>query len=672
MQKTPIPDTSLHDGAATSGPVFIGRSFFGVALLLTLVLAWWAYAPGLSGEFLFDDYNNLDQLGAYGRVDNLRSLLLYLTSGSADPTGRPLSLLTFLLDARDWPADPEPFKRSNILLHLLNGALLGLTLLRLSPRLRLPPPRARAAALLGAALWTLHPLLVSTTLYIVQREAMLPATFSLLGMLCWLKGTEIFAASRRRALLWLVGGAWGCTALAVLCKANGLLLPLLLLCLEWALPSSFTAEALDAERRFRRTRTILLALPSALIALWLLARLPAVFSGESFGRPWTLGQRLLSEGRVVWDYLQALWIPRATASSVFNDGFTASTGWLTPWTTLPALLALLLLLGLGIRLRRSHPALAFAILFYFAGQLLESTVIPLELYFEHRNYLPALPMFWPLALWFTAPGALRRLRGTCAVLLPLLLALLCHARAGVWGRPYEQALLLAQVDPDSPRAQANAAAYEIANQRPDLAAARLAEADRRMPDQVQITLNWVAADCKLGAAGTPALEAAHRALARDRGGIVMVQSWLGSAIDSAGQDRCAGLDLAELERMLGIVRGNPGYMTGPADTSKLLQLEGQLALARKDGPAALRAFDQALAEFPTPDGALLQAAMLGSAGFAALGLDHLRRYHALEVPRSNAHGMPAIHLWLLQRQGYWAGEFTHLEQQLRQDAAGGG
>src|SRR5688572_2168657 len=105
------------------------------ALAGLLALAWCAYRPGLSGGFLFDDFANLPSLGAGGRIDNAAAFWRYLTSGSADPTGRPVSLLSFLIDARDWPADAAPFLRTNVLLHLLNGALLFVLLRTLGRRL---------------------------------------------------------------------------------------------------------------------------------------------------------------------------------------------------------------------------------------------------------------------------------------------------------------------------------------------------------------------------------------------------------------------------------------------------------------------------------------------------------------------------------------------------------
>src|SRR5690348_7376404 len=92
-----------------------------VGLTLLLIAGWFAYHPGLSGDFLFDDFGNLPAIGATGPVDQWATFWRYITSGAADPTGRPLTLLSFLLDARNWPAPARPFKLTNLALHLLNG-----------------------------------------------------------------------------------------------------------------------------------------------------------------------------------------------------------------------------------------------------------------------------------------------------------------------------------------------------------------------------------------------------------------------------------------------------------------------------------------------------------------------------------------------------------------------
>ena len=106
---------------------------------------------------------------------------------------------------------------------------------------------------------------------------------------------------------------------------------------------------------------------------------------------------MLTEPRVVLDYLQLLVIPRSISTGLFNENYPVSTNWLQPITTIPALLIVIVLLVSSIRVRRSHTALSAAILFFLAGHLLESGPLPLELYYEHRDYLPAMLLFWPFS-----------------------------------------------------------------------------------------------------------------------------------------------------------------------------------------------------------------------------------------------------------------------------------
>jgi len=496
---------------------------------------------------------------------------------------------------------------------------------------------------------------------------MLPAAFTLIGMLLWLSGKDRWAQGKWGGLPLLIIGAWGCTGLAMLCKANGVLLPLMLLTMEWTLPDRSNPGG--DSRRFRMARNILLGIPSAFLILWLLTKLPGVFRGDTYSRPWTIGQRLLTEPRIICDYLLQLWVPRATGTSVFNDGYSASTGWLHPWTTLPCLMAVLLLLTAGFMQRQRQPALAFAILFYFAGHVLESTVIPLELYFEHRNYLPAMMMFWPLALWLTGPGPLPYLRFALSALLPLILALLCHARAGIWGKPYEQAELLANLAPTSPRAQANAASYEAHEGRPDLAIHRLKSALAQMPDEAQLSLNLIDIECLLGAVTPQTMEMAKFSLTHNRQQAELVQNWLVQKINDVSEKRCAGLDIPALNSLIQAFKDNPYFSQAAGRQLDLLQLQGRVALVQKDADGALNDFNAGLAAFPKPDGALVQAALLGEAGFPRQGLEHLEYYKTLKPADRGLSGMAALHLKLLDHEHYWDTEFDAMARQLREDSA---
>ncbi|MDQ2972386.1 MAG: tetratricopeptide repeat protein, partial [Pseudomonadota bacterium] len=295
---------------------------FAVALAALLAMAWWAYYPGLSGSYLFDDLANINATGATGPIDHWATFWRYITSGVADPTGRPLTLLSFLIDARDWPADPHSFKLTNLLLHLLNGVLLAWAMLALGRRAKVNRRRNAIAAWLGTAFWLLHPLFVSTTLYIVQREAMLPATFTFIGLICWCTGRERLDEGRAlQAWSWLIAGAWLCTMLATLSKANGVLLPLLIAVAECTVLRSQIFSDTDSAvaQRLRWCRWMLLGIPIALLALVMVAEIPSAIRVAAESRPWTIGQRLLSEPRILMDYLQLLWLPRATSYGLFND-----------------------------------------------------------------------------------------------------------------------------------------------------------------------------------------------------------------------------------------------------------------------------------------------------------------------------------------------------------------
>src|SRR5690348_1597230 len=139
-----------HDPVTTPRNVRDFPRWLAIALCITglvamLALAWWAYHPGLSGDFLFDDFANLPALGATGPVDNWATFWRYITSGGADPTGRPLTLLSFLIDSRDWPSSPYPFKVTNVILHLVNGASLAWVLWWLGRVILFPPSSERRA-----------------------------------------------------------------------------------------------------------------------------------------------------------------------------------------------------------------------------------------------------------------------------------------------------------------------------------------------------------------------------------------------------------------------------------------------------------------------------------------------------------------------------------------------
>lgn len=658
-----------------------------VSLAIAVFLTWLAYVPGLSGTFLFDDFANLPILGQMGPIDNWAALWRYLTAGNADPTGRPLSLLSFLIDARDWPAHPYPFIRTNVVLHLINGTLLAALLMRLGRFLHplatdisqgnAPIRRVDLAAILGAALWMLHPLLVSTTLYIVQREAMLPATFTLIGLLLWLHGrSQLQAGHHLGGPLWIALGLGGCTLLAVLSKANGILLPALALLIDAII---LAPHSLGREWRiYRRMMCLLAWLPTSLLASYLLYQ---GWTGITFGisstRPWTLAQRLLSEPRVLIDYLTLLWLPRPFTSGLFNDQVQASTSLWSPAGTLPALLAIAALIAGSWWLRRKAPAMALAVLFYFVGHSLESSSIALELYFEHRNYLPSMLMFWPLAMWLCSaqrsvrsrePKLARSLKVLLAAILVLGLAVMTHARAQLWGDTHGQALLWAKLNPGSARAQAHAARAEVAAGQPDRATARLQRSFTQSPTDILLALNLFSAECQSGnvAATTLVNIASALATARKAGG--ELSGWFGRAIQQTEHPPCPQLNLTTLAFMAAAAQTNPLFAQSSERRQGMYFIQGRIALTSNKPDLALLHFNQALEQQVRIGFTLRQSALLGAEGYPIQGLAHLDYYREI---RGNEYrpplGMPRVHDFILKRQLYWQGELDQLRVNLEED-----
>ena len=152
------------------------RLLGGGWLVLFLIVAF-AYWPGLKGPFVLDDFSTIIDLGRYGGVTDWDSFKAFVFGGHSGPTGRPLAMLSFLIDANNWPTDPWAFKRTNLIIHLFNGALLGVLITRILNVLDVDRTDARWIALISAACWLLHPFLVSTTLYAVQRMAQLSTIF---------------------------------------------------------------------------------------------------------------------------------------------------------------------------------------------------------------------------------------------------------------------------------------------------------------------------------------------------------------------------------------------------------------------------------------------------------------------------------------------------------------
>ncbi len=429
------------------------RVAFGLALLIAALI----YLPGLRGSFQFDDYPNI--------VDNKaldvrgKPASAWWDAAMASPSAelrRPLAMLSFAAQIATTGLDPVPMKVINLLIHLLNGVLTWLVLRRLFEMAALR--RAEQAAIVRtewlatgvAAAWLLAPINLSGVLLIVQRMEIAAHTAVLLGLLGYL-------AARRRLLAGMPG-AWRAgmatalaTGIGALFKESAILLPLYALLIELAVLGLRDGQG-RLDRRLLVLFGVLLVLPGLAGLAWLLPRVltPGAWASRSFD----LGERLLTEARVLWDYVGWSLLPRLTSLSLFHDDYLVSTGWMAPPTTLVAAFGWLAWFTAAVLLRRRVPLAALGMAWFFAAHLLTATIVPLELVYEHRNYAASLGLYLAAAdlLMCLAPPILPHARRALAAGLIFMFALTTTLRAQEWGDPIRFALSEAQRHPSSPRA----------------------------------------------------------------------------------------------------------------------------------------------------------------------------------------------------------------------------
>lgn len=367
---------------ATSS-VILPLILLAVGLLATVAV----YAPGLSGPFLFEDIFQI-QNNSHLRLGELNasSLQLAAFSTDGDPSQRPVSLLSFALNFYFFGEGSASFKIVNLGIHLINGILIFLLARRLfrlaAQRSDINRSRNRTtlAAALIATLWLVHPINLSSVLYVVQRTTLLSALFVLLALLTYTTGRLKFPNHRFQGALWFAATALFWLG-GLASKENALLWPWYILLIEGLFFYPLQSHPTRSTRLYTLT-WLIIPLISGLIYFTTHSGL-LDYSNRSF----TMIERLLTETRVLWFYVGLILLPRPGALGIFHDDFTLSTSLFDPWTTLPAILGGLLVVGFAIRFHRRQPLLAFGILFFLAAHALESTILPLQIMQEHRNYL---------------------------------------------------------------------------------------------------------------------------------------------------------------------------------------------------------------------------------------------------------------------------------------------
>ncbi len=470
----------------------------GTVFYALMGIVWLAYRPGLGGGLVFDDLINLEPLADF---DNGLLTWRELVSGNVSgPLGRPLAMLTFAFNVAASGTDVWSYKFTNLAVHLLCGCLVFWLSGRLFRNVQELAAHRWSWALWVAGLWLCSPLFVSTVLYVIQRMAQLSALFTFAGLLLYAVGRQNIDGRFAGGAVLILSAFVICWPAATFSKETGALFPLLAWITEIFI---FRFQGPPRVRRLLRALYfVTLAVPAAVVLIVVLLKPDLVLAGYQF-RDFTLSERLYTEARILFDYLRQLLLPRGGAMGLYHDDFPRSTGLFSPPLTMAALLSwcALLLAGWWSRNTRAR-MLGFAVFFFLGAQLLESTAYPLELYFEHRNYLAGYGIYAGLAAAMAVIlERMNKARGIltpCLITMPLLFALATSQRVLAWQSPAQDLLITEAHHAQSPRVSMDLALWFAGIGDFADAEERLERADELRPEDSGVALVRLLVRCSEG------------------------------------------------------------------------------------------------------------------------------------------------------------------------------
>lgn len=371
------------------------RILYSIFILSALV--WLVYSNAFKADWQFDDYPNIVNNSGIRPIGNWNDWILnslYANPINKDRLIRPVAYLTFAVNWYFGKGSLFGYHLVNVIIHISSACVLFLSICLLlnSPNSSYQKsPYRIPIALLAAVLWAIHPIQVQAVTYIVQRMTCLSGLFYIVGIYFYLllKNT-----TNKINQFILCFGVILSYILALGTKEHTITLPTCIFVIEFI----FYRDLRDNRtKKIALSLLLLFFLVSAILLLTVLRDPLLDILSQYDGRDFTLQQRLLTQPRILVMYLRQLFLPIDCYFSVVHD-VPLSMSFVQPITTILAIVFILGLIVYGFRQISVRPFVALGILFFFVGHAVESTFIPLEMVFEHRNYLPSIFLFLPVAI----------------------------------------------------------------------------------------------------------------------------------------------------------------------------------------------------------------------------------------------------------------------------------
>ncbi len=548
-------------------------------IALTLILAtcfiFLIYWQGLYGSFLLDDLQSIES--AQLKTFSWQQLIEVSLQNDSSPLGKPISIASFALNHYFFGLDPFYYKLVNLIIHVCCGFAIGF----LGYLITLFMPKAkRYAKWIGfftAALWLIHPLQISTVLYPVQRMTQLCHLFILLGLNTYFCGRIKQLTHKPHSSLILILSYAIFFPLALLSKETGILFPWYVFIAELFILKFHGTQKQSRYLKWFHYTLCLGLLIGALFYYWYhLEIYLALFADKKI----TLGDSVLTQLNAVVFYLKLIIIPQLADMGLYHDDFPIVRAF-----NLQTVLCGLLLAGLAFTIfftRKRAPLIAFGLAWFFVSHAIESTILPLEMVSEYRNYLASFGILLIATSYFIPffnklDIAPKRFYIIFSFFLIALLATITAQRSNIWSSNNKFLQESRIQHPLSPRVHIEIANFFLQEQQYALAFVELDEAARLNPYNAGIPLHKMLIYCRLQAVPPRLYEEAKQML---RQGEITpyVITIFDTMVKNMLNQQCNAIDKKKMIALIHAAYENPYLRYKPRYKAALLHLEASLEL----------------------------------------------------------------------------------------------
>jgi tetratricopeptide (TPR) repeat protein len=377
---------------------FLKNTFYTLAIIIVGIII---YFNSFQVPFVFDDINYIGVNDPNVHMTSLSWDQLKKAISESRPRNRPLANISFALNYYFNSSKVFGYHLVNLVIHLITGICLFI-FIKLTLKVDAYYPRTNIfrtkksltvsssfIAFSSVLIWTVHPVQSQAVTYIVQRMTSMAAMFYVLGMVFYIKGRTLQISKKKKTSVMYLMCSFIATLCAIASKQNAAMLPFFMLLYEW-----FFFQNLKVDRLKPFLWLIILILLFSSISFFYLGHNPIDRIMKTYAiRDFNIAERLLTEPRVVIYYLSLIFFPHPLRLNL-DHSYPLSDTFFEPITTIISLCSIIALLGIvGYLVIKKERLLSLCILWFLGNLIIESTVIGIEIIFEHRTYLPGMLIY---------------------------------------------------------------------------------------------------------------------------------------------------------------------------------------------------------------------------------------------------------------------------------------